>query len=54
MTIDGRRERLAADPDISCNQPMPLVARDRPRIHPRAVAYRKHTAVYYIQDIYAG
>jgi hypothetical protein len=54
MTIDGRRELLVADPDISCNQPIPLVARDRPRIHPSPVDYRKKTAVYYIQDIYAG
>ncbi|MEA3224809.1 MAG: hypothetical protein U9Q07_02580 [Planctomycetota bacterium] len=54
MTIDGRRELLAADPEISCNQPIPLVARDRPRIHPSPVDYRKKTAVYYIQDIYFG
>jgi hypothetical protein len=54
MTIDGRRELLASDPKISCNQPIPLVARERPRIHPSPVDYRKKTATYYIQDIYVG
>ena len=54
MTIDGRRELLVADPGISCNQPIPLVARERPRIHPSPVDYRKKTASYYIQDIYFG
>jgi len=54
MSIDGRRELLAADPEISCNQPIPLAARDRPRIHPSHVDYRKKTAVYNIQDIYFG
>jgi len=54
MTIDGRRELLAADPDISCNQPIPLVARQKPRIHPSRVDYRRKTGSYYIQDIYFG
>lgn len=54
MAIDGRRELLAADPDISCNQPIPLVARDRPRIRPSTVDYRKKTATYYVQDVYFG
>jgi hypothetical protein len=54
MTVDGRRELLAADPEISCNQPIPLVSRKRPRIHPSPVDYRKKTASYYIQDIYFG
>ncbi|MHC4330727.1 MAG: TolB family protein [Planctomycetota bacterium] len=54
MTIDGQRELLVSDPKISCNQPIPLVARERPRIHPSHVDYRKKTAVYYIQDIYVG
>jgi len=54
MTIDGRRELLVADPNISCNQPIPLVERDRPSIRPSPVDYRKKTAVYYIADIYFG
>jgi len=54
MTIDGRRELLAADPDISCNQPIPLAARERPHVHPSPVDYRKKTGVYYVQDVYFG
>ncbi|UCF15081.1 MAG: hypothetical protein JSW59_16855, partial [Phycisphaerales bacterium] len=54
MTMDGRRELLASDPDISCNQPIPLVPRKKPRIHPSSVDYREKTASYYIQDIYFG
>ena len=54
MTIDGRRELLVADPGISCNQPIPLVARESPRMRPSPVDYRKKTGTYYIQDIYFG
>ena len=54
MTIDGQRELLVADPDISCNQPIPLVERRRPHVHPSPVDYRKKTAVYYVQDVYFG
>ena len=54
MTIDGRRELLAADPGVSCNQPIPLVARESPRMRPSPVDYRKKTGTYYIQDIYFG
>ncbi|MHC4120969.1 MAG: HzsA-related protein [Planctomycetota bacterium] len=54
MTIDGRRELLAADPEISCNQPVPLAARARPRIHPSPVDYRKKKGTFYIYDIYHG
>ncbi len=54
VDVDGRRELLAADPDWSCNQPIPLAPR-RPE-HARAslVDYRKRTGTYYLQDIYAG
>lgn len=54
MTIDGRRELLASDPDISCNQPVPLALRKRPHLRPTLVDYRKKTGTYYLQDIYAG
>jgi len=54
MMIDGRRELLVADPGISCNQPIPLVARESPRMRPSPVDYRKKTGTYYIQDIYFG
>lgn len=54
MDIQGRRELLVADPNISCNQPVPLVGRKKPHIRPSLVDYRKQTGTYYIQDIYAG
>jgi hypothetical protein len=54
MTIDGRRELLTWDPEISCNQPVPLAPRQRPQGRPSMVDYRKKTATYYLQDIYAG
>jgi hypothetical protein len=51
---DGRRELLASHPQISCNQPVPLVARPMPRLRPSPVDYRKKTALCYVQDVYAG
>ncbi|TET96051.1 MAG: hypothetical protein E3J26_01805, partial [Candidatus Zixiibacteriota bacterium] len=54
MDIQGRRELLVADPNISCNQPVPLVGRKKPHIRPSLVDYRKKTGTYYIQEIYAG
>lgn len=54
IDIDGRRELLAADPGISCNQPIPLRARPVPPIRPSLVDYRKKTGTVYMQDIYAG
>jgi hypothetical protein len=53
MTIDGRRELLARDPRISCNQPVPL-RRPAPRRRPNLVNYAKESGTYYVQDIYAG
>jgi hypothetical protein len=53
MTIDGRRELLASDPAVSCNQPVPLV-RPRPRVRPTAVDYTQTTGSYYVQDVYSG
>jgi len=54
VTIDGRRELLASDPKISCNQPIPLAPRKRPHIRPTIVDYRKKTGTYYVQDVYVG
>jgi len=53
MTIDGRRELLASDPLVSCNQPMPL-RRPAPRQRPNLVDPAHTTGTYYLQDIYAG
>ena len=54
ITIDGRRELLAADVKISCNQPVPLVPRPEPPVRPSRVDYRQTEGTYYLQDIYAG
>ena len=53
MTIDGRRELLVHDPDVSCNQPVPL-RRPVPHRRPVATNYTKQTGTFYIQDVYAG
>ena len=53
MTLDGRRELLAADPQVSCNQPIP-VRRPAPRVRPSQVDYAKSDGTYYVQDVYAG
>ena len=54
MALDGRRELLAADPDLPCNQPFPLASRPLPPSRPSLVDYRKTTGAYYMQDIYVG
>ena len=51
---DGARELLAHDPDISCNQPVPLAPRPLPLHRADMVDYRRTTGTYYAQDIYAG
>ncbi len=53
MTIDGRRELLASDPVVSCNQPVPL-RRPVPRRRPAATNYARDTGTFYLQDVYAG
>jgi hypothetical protein len=54
MTADGRRELLARDDRISCNQPVPLAARPVPHERTSIVDYRKATGTVVMQDIYAG
>jgi len=54
MTIDGRRELLAADPHISCSQPVPLTPRPEPRMRAHGADYRTTTGTYYLQDVHAG
>ena len=53
MTIDGRRELLAWDDEISCNQPVPPPAGPAPS-RATVVDYRAKTGTYYVQDIYKG
>jgi hypothetical protein len=54
MTIHGRRELLAADPKISCNQPIPLTPRNRHQLRPSLVDHRNKMGTYYLQDVYVG
>jgi len=54
MTIDGRREILAADHRISSLKPIPVMARKVPNVRPSVVDYRKKTGVYFLQDVYHG
>jgi len=54
MDIDGRRELLAWDEKISCNQAVPLASRRRPHVRPSQVDWRRKTGVYYVKDVYEG
>lgn len=54
MTIDGKRELLAADSKISCNQSIPLSPRPAHHPYPSIVDYEEPTGTYYVQDIYKG
>ena len=54
MDIDGRRELLAWDPQVSCNHPVPLAERPRIPKRPSEVDYRKTQGTYYVQDVYLG
>ena len=54
MDIDGSRELLVADDKLPCVQPVMVAARPRPAVRPGVVDYRKDSATYYVQDVYAG
>jgi hypothetical protein len=54
VDIDGRRELLAWDSEISCNQPVPLAPRTRTHMRASLVDYRKNTGTFYVQDVYDG
>lgn len=54
MDIDGRRELLAHDPDLPCQQPVPWAARTRPPVRASQVDLGKDTGTYYLQDVYEG
>lgn len=54
IDMDGRRELLATDARISCQQPVPLARRPVSPLRPSTVDYRKTTGVYYVRDVYAG
>jgi len=54
MTRSGQRELLVSDPDISCNQPVPLAPRPAPHRRPSGVNYTQNSGAYYIQNVYSG
>ena len=54
MNRDGRRALLASDPNISCNQPVPLAPRPLPPQPLYPVDWRQKTGAFTIQDIYHG
>lgn len=54
MTLDGRRELLAADPDTSCLQVVPVMKRKRPFVRGSSVDYSKSTGTLFVQDVYKG
>jgi len=54
MDLAGRRELLAADAKISCQQPVPLARRSAPPARPSTVDYGKDTGVFYVRDVYVG
>jgi len=54
MTIDGRRELLASDPELPSSQPVPLRPRHAGRSRPSLVDYRNSEGTCYVQDVYAG
>jgi hypothetical protein len=54
MTAAGERVQLAADPAISCNQPVPIAPRPLPPQPTYPTDWRKTTGAYTIQDIYHG
>jgi hypothetical protein len=54
MTLDGRRELLAWDPEIPCSQSVPLRPRSIEHVRPSLVDYSKKEGTCYVQDVYAG
>ncbi len=54
MDADGKRELLAYDPSISCNQQVPLMAREKPAVRASQVDLKKSTGEFYVHNIYEG
>lgn len=54
MNVDGERELLVSDPEISCNQPILVAPRERPFRRSSTVDYTKKDGIYYMQNIYEG
>jgi len=54
MNRDAQRVLLAQDAQTSCNQPVPLAARQKQPVLASTVDYRKSTGVFTIENIYYG
>lgn len=54
MNVDGERELLLSDPNISCNHPTVLAPHKRPFNRASTVDYTREDGVYYMQNIYEG
>ncbi len=54
MDVDGNRELLFSDKDISSNQPRLVTPRKRPFQRSSTVDYSQTTGTYYLQNVYAG
>lgn len=54
MTMDGKREMLAADPVLSCTQGLALTERTKPQVRATAVNYTKDSGTMYVQNVYYG
>lgn len=54
MDRDGRRELLAWDASVSCNQPVPVHGRPLPFLRPSLVDHWQDSGTFYLQDIYQG
>jgi len=54
MNKKGERVLLASDPNISCNQPIPLAARPLPPQPAYPIDWRKETGAFTMQDVYLG
>jgi hypothetical protein len=54
MNKQGQRALLAADPDISCNQPVPLTPRPIPPQPIYPTDWRRTTGGFVSQDVYRG
>lgn len=54
MNVDGERELLISDPNISCNHPTLVAPQERPFQKISTVDYTREDGVYYMQNIYEG
>ncbi|MGL6195622.1 MAG: hypothetical protein ACRC2T_12460, partial [Thermoguttaceae bacterium] len=54
MDINGRRELIAYDDTISCNQPVPLISKPIPVLKPSVINWADDKGTFFVQDVYVG